>query len=198
MTRPPSGPEQYGQQPFDQYGQSMRPVDYPQAGPQPSGRFPGQFPGQHYPGPQFPGQMRNVDQFTTALVRPPVVVVAFVLWLLAALSWPVGTVLRTLAEDGFDGFGTIMTLFFTGCLGIGGVLGAVAFVGGSYHARLALVGGSMVIGVLALAAAIVAARDGGTETVAWVVIVSRLVLPAAAAVCSFLPGTRQFFAGNLG
>jgi hypothetical protein len=187
MTQPPSGPEPHGQQPFDQYGQSMRPVNYPLAGPPPP-----------YPGHQFPGQMRNVDQFTTAIARPKAVVVAFVLWLLAALSWPVGTVLRTLSEDGFNGFGTVMTLFFTGCLGIGGVLGAVAFMGGSYHARLALVGASMVIGVLALAAAIVAARDGGTEALSWVVIVSRLVLPTVAAVCSFLPGTRHYFAGNLG
>lgn len=186
MTQPPSEPP-----PFDPYRQSMQPVDYPQAGPRPP--YPSPYPGQ----PHYPGQMRNVDQYTTALVRPGAVSVAFVLWLLSALSWPVGTVVRTLAEDGsFAGFGPVMTLFATGCLGIAGVWGAVAFLGGSYHARLGLCGGSMVIGVLGLAAAIVAARDGAAEPLSWVVIVLRLVLPAGAAVFSFLPGTRYYFAGN--
>jgi F0F1-type ATP synthase membrane subunit c/vacuolar-type H+-ATPase subunit K len=69
---------------------------------------------------------------------------------------------------------------------------------GSYNARLALVGGSMVIGVLALAAAIVAARDGDTGPLGWTVMVLRLALPAAATVFCFLPGTRQYFTGNMG
>ncbi|WP_158845185.1 hypothetical protein [Saccharothrix deserti] len=195
MTQPPSGhqppehqpPEHqppFGQQPFDPYGQSMRPVNYPQAGPQ----------------PPYPGQMRNIDQLTTALVRPGAVVVAFVFWLLAALSWPLGTVVRTLVEDdvAIAGIGPVMTLFATGCLGVAGVWGAVLFLGGNYQARLGLCGGWMVIGVLALAAAIVAARDGDTEPVSWVVILLRLALPVVAAVFSFLPGTRHYFAGNMG
>ncbi|WP_367134607.1 hypothetical protein [Saccharothrix sp. HUAS TT1] len=143
--------------------------------------------------------MRNVDQFTTALVRPTTVVVSFALWVLAALSWPVGTLVRSLAEgDPLIGFGTIMALFAGTCLAIGGTWAAFLLLGGSYHARLGLCGGSLVIGVLALAAAIVAARDGDTEPLSWVVIVLRLALPAAATVACFLPGTRQFFSGNHG
>ncbi|GAB2995813.1 hypothetical protein [Saccharothrix stipae] len=173
MTQPPNGP-------FDPYGQSMRPVDYPQAGPQP-----------HVP---FPGGMRNVDQHTAAVYRPGAVVASFVLWVLASLSWPVGSVVRTLAEGGaIAGFGPVMALFTGVCLAVAGVWGAVMLLNGSYHARLGLCGGSLVIGILALAAAIIASRDGDTEALSWVVIVLRLVLPAAAAVASFLPGTRQYF-----
>ncbi|MBB5954730.1 hypothetical protein FHS29_001300 [Saccharothrix tamanrassetensis] len=173
------------QPPFDPFDHPMRPVNLPQSGPQqPIG---------------YPGHMRGVDQRTTALVRPGVVLAAFACWLLAALSWPVGTVVRVLAEDGsFAGFGPGMTLFATGCLAVGGVWGAVAFLGGSYYARIALCGGYLVIGFLAVAAAIAASRDGDTEPASWAVIVLRLALPAAAVVLSFLPGTRSFFARNLG
>jgi hypothetical protein len=175
------------QPPFDPYGQPMRPVEYPQAGPQPQYQSP------------YPGQMRNVDQHTTAMVRPAVVVVSFVLWILTALSWPVGSVVRTLAEDGaLAGFGPIMALFAGTCLAIATVWGAVLLLGGNYHARLGLCGGSLVLGVLVLAAGIIAARDGDTGALSWVVIVLRLALPAAASVFSFLPGTRHYFAGNLG
>lgn len=175
------------QPPFDPYSQPMRPVEYPQAGPQPPFQSP------------YPGQMRNVDQHTTALVRPTAVVVSFVLWILTALSWLVGSVVRTLDEDGtIAGFGSIMALFASTCLAIACVWGAVLLLGGNYHARLGLCGGALVIGILALAAAIVAARDGDTGPLTWVVIVLRLALPAAASVFSFLPGTRQYFSGNLG
>lgn len=178
MTQPPFDP--YGQQP-------MHPVQYPQAGPQP-----------HYQSP-YPGQMRNVDQHTTALVRPTSVVVSFVLWILTALAWPVGSLVRSFAEDGaISGFGSIMALFTSACLAIACVWGAVLLLGGSYHARLGLCGGALVIGILVLAAAIIAARDTDVEPATWVVIVLRLVLPVAAAVCSFLPGTRHYFAGNHG
>ncbi|MFE2757165.1 hypothetical protein ACFXGA_34735 [Actinosynnema sp. NPDC059335] len=143
--------------------------------------------------------MRSVDQHTTAPTRPNAVVVSFVLWVLASLSWPIGSLVRTLAEDGaLAGFGPIMALFAGACLAVAGIWGAVLLLGGSYHARLGLCGGALVIGVLALAAAIVAARDGGTEPVSWAVIVLRLALPAAAAVFGFLPGTRRYFSGNLG
>ncbi|MGM1062563.1 hypothetical protein [Saccharothrix sp. Mg75] len=170
------------QPPFDPYGTPMRPVHQPQAGPLPG----------------YPGQMRGVDQRTTALVRPPVVLAAFVLWVFASLSWPVGTVVRFVAEDGgLVGAGAVLTLFGTGCLALGGVLGAVAFLRGSYHARLALCGSALVIGVLAVAAVLVGARDG-LEPASWVVVVLRLVLLVAASAVSFLPGTRYFFAGNLG
>ncbi|MDQ2582688.1 hypothetical protein [Saccharothrix yanglingensis] len=170
------------QPPFDPYGTPMRPVNQPQAGPLPG----------------YPGQMRGVDQFTTALVRPGAVLVAFVFWVLASLSWPVGTVVRFTAEEGgLVSTGSVLTLFGTGCLAIGGVLGSVAFVRGGYHARLALCGGAFVIGILAVAAVVVAAREG-LEPASWVVVVLRLLLPAVAAVFSFLPGTRHYFAGNLG
>ncbi len=171
------------QPPFDPFNQPMRPVNLPQSGPQqPIG---------------FPGQMRGIDQSTTSVPRPGVVTVAFVVWLVAALAWPVGTVVRVVAEDrGYFGFGAVMTLFATGCLAVGGVWGAVAFLKGSYYARIALVGGYLVLGILAVAAAVVASR-GGVAPASWVVIVLRLVLPAVAGVLSFLPGTRGYFAGNL-
>ncbi|ROP39734.1 hypothetical protein [Saccharothrix texasensis] len=173
------------QPPFDPYSRPMRPVEHPQAGPQPP-----------YPSPH-PGRMRDVDQHTAALPRPTAVVVSFVLWLLTALSWPVGSLTRTLAEDGaVTGFGPIMALFTSACLAVACVWGAVLLLGGSYHARLGLCGGALVIGVLALAAAIAAARDGDTTGVSWVVIVLRLALPAAASAFSFLPGTRQYFSGS--
>ncbi|MFD0199330.1 MULTISPECIES: hypothetical protein [Saccharothrix] len=180
MTQPPFNP--------DPYGQPMRPVEYPQAGPQP-----------HYQSP-YPGRMREVDQYNAALVRPNAVVISFVLWILTALSWPLGSLTRTIAsgEQVVAGFGPIMALFASACLAIALVWGAVLLFGGNYHARLGLCGGALVIGVLALAAAIVAARDGDTSTLDWVVIVLRLVLPAAASVFSFLPGTRQYFSGNQG
>ncbi|WP_309118006.1 hypothetical protein [Saccharothrix sp.] len=160
-------------------------------------------PQQHYPQAGqvehgFPA-MRGVDQQTTRVVRPPVVAVGFVLWLLAALAWPLGSIVRISVEDGtFEGFGPIMSLFVSGCLFIGGLWGAIAFYGGSYYARIALCGGSLVVGVLAVAAALVAARGDLDEPLSWVVIVARLVLPAVAAAVSFLPGTRHWFAGNLG
>lgn len=176
------------QPPFDPYGQPMRPVEYPQAGPQP----------HRYHSP-YPGQMRDVDQHTTALVRPAAVVASFVLWLLTALSWPVGSIVRSLAEEGaIAGFGSIMALFGSACLAIACVWGAVLLLGGNYHARLGLCGGALVVGVLALAAAIIASRDADTEPATWVVIVLRLVLPVAASVLGFLPGTRQYFSGNHG
>ncbi|MEV8442531.1 hypothetical protein AB0425_34575 [Actinosynnema sp. NPDC051121] len=147
----------------------------------------------------YPGRMRDVDQHHAVLVRPAVVVVSFVLWILTGLSWPIGSVVRSLAEDGaISGFGPIMALFTSTCLAIACVWGAVLLLGGNYHARLGLCLGALVIGILALAAAIVAARDGDTEPVSWVVIVLRLALPAAASVFGFLPGTRQYFSGNAG
>ncbi|GAA0228105.1 hypothetical protein GCM10010492_28180 [Saccharothrix mutabilis subsp. mutabilis] len=173
MTQPPHGP---GHQPWD-------PRQYPQAAPVEHG---------------FPA-MRGVDQHTTRVERPRVVVVAFGLWLLASLAWPLGSIVRIGVEEGtFEGFGPIMSLFVSGCLFFAGLWGAISFFGGSYYARIALCGGSLVVGVLALAAALVAARDGLDEPLSWVVIVARLVLPAVAAVVSFLPGTRHWFAGNLG
>lgn len=147
----------------------------------------------------YPGGMREVDQNTAAVARPAAVVTSFVLWIATGLSWPVGSVLRTLAEDGeISGFGPIMALFTSTCLAIACTWGAVLLLGGSYHARLGLCLGALVVGILALAAAIVAARDGDTEPVSWVVVVLRLVLPAAASAFCFLPGTRQYFSGNTG
>lgn len=179
MTQPPP--------PHDPYQGQVRPVQPPQFGPQ----FGQQFPG-------FPGQMRGVDQHTTSLVRPGVVVAAFAFWLLAALSWPLGTVVRALAEgDALAGFGPVMTLFGTSCLAVGGVWGAVAFLKGGYQARLGLCGGALVTGFLSVGMLVLAVRDGA-EPLSWVVIALRLVLPATAAVLSFLPGTRAYFAGNLG
>lgn len=173
------------QPPFNPFDQPMRPVNLPQPGPQqPVGHL---------------GQMRGVDQLTTTVVRPGVVVGAFALWLVAAAVWPVGTVVRVLAEEGgFAGFGPVMTLFTTGCLAVGGVCGAIAFFRGSHQARVALCVGYFVLGILAVAALVVAARDGDTGPAAWAVIVLRVATPAAAAVLSFLPGSRHYFAGSPG
>ncbi|GAA1280278.1 hypothetical protein [Saccharothrix xinjiangensis] len=178
--------------PFDPYGTPVRPVDHPHQQPYPPHR---QQP-LHPLG--FPGRMREVDQSAVAVVRPGAVVVAFAFWLLAALSWPLGTIAQALAGPGsLAGFGPVMTLFATTCAALGGLWGAIALLRGSYQARLVLCGGALVLGVLALAAALVAARDDAGP-VTWVVIALRLVLPAVAAVFSFLPGVRHHFAGNLG
>ena len=40
--------------------------------------------------------------------------------------------------------------------------------------------------------------SGPAEAIAWLVVLARLVLPPAAVVVSLLPGTRQYFAANLG
>ncbi|MFC6089345.1 hypothetical protein [Saccharothrix lopnurensis] len=187
--------------PFDPYGTPLRPVNHPRQQPYPQQphQQPYQQPPHQPPHPfGFPGRMREVDQSSTAVLRPAPVAVAFALWLLAALSWPLGTIAQALAGPGsLAGFGPVMTLFLTTCVALAGLWGAVALLRGSYHARLGLCGGALVLGVLALAAAVVAAR-GDAEPVPWVVSALRLALPAAAAVFSFLPGTRHYFAGNLG
>ncbi|QFZ23580.1 hypothetical protein [Saccharothrix syringae] len=170
------------QPPFDPYGTPLPPHHH-----QP-----------HQPPPAFPGAMREVDQAATTVARPAPVTAAFALWLLTALSWPIGTALRTAAEDDrFTGFAPVMTLFGTTCLAIAGLWGAIALLRGSYHARLALCGGALVLSALTVAALLVAAEDD-LGPVSWTVIVLRLLLPVAAAACSFLPGTRHYFAGNLG
>ncbi|HEX6346436.1 hypothetical protein [Umezawaea sp.] len=188
MTQPP--PDPYGSSPY-------QPVNYPAAGQQPP---------VHQPFPQrpFPGAMRGVDQNTSqTYVRPAVVTIGFVLWLLTALSWPLGTLLRELvAGSPIGGFGVVMGLFFLLCLGIAGVVGAIMFLRGSYHARLALCGVALIVEVMAVIG-VASLSDGGgysgaAEVVAWLVALARLVLPPVAVVVSLLPGTRQYFAANLG
>jgi hypothetical protein len=188
------------QPPFDPHRPSPHPGQPYPGQPYPGQAYPGQpYPDQPYPGQPYPGQMRDVDQHRVVPVRPAAVVASFVLWILTGLSWPIGSITRTLAEDGaIAGFGPIMALFTSTCLAIACVWGAVLLLGGNYHARLGLCLGALVVGILALAAAIVEARDGDTEPVSWVVIVLRLALPAAASVFAFLPGTRQYFSGNTG
>ena len=189
MTQPP--PDPYGSSPF-------QPVNYPAAGPQqpPPVNYPQQRP--------YPGGMRGVDQNTNnAYVRPGVVTAGFVLWLLAALSWPLGTLLRELvAGTAIGGFGVVMGLFFLVCLGIAGVVGAIMFLRGSYHARLALCGVALIVEVMAVIGLVSLSRDseytGAAEVVAWLVVLARLLLPPVAVVVSLLPGTRQYFAANLG
>ncbi|MEU4739463.1 hypothetical protein AB0G02_03220 [Actinosynnema sp. NPDC023658] len=217
MTQPPFDPYRpnpdqphpgrpYPAQPYPAQPYTAQP--YPAqpytAQPYPAQPYGPSTPGQPYAAQPYPGHphgngMRGIDQFTTARHRPTAVVAAFALWLLTALSWPVGSLVRTLAEDEpLGAFGSVMGLFASSCLGIAAVWGAVLLLRGSYQARLGLCGGALVIGILALAAAIIAARDGDVEPLSWVVIVLRLVLPAAAAVCGFLPGTRQYFSGSAG
>jgi hypothetical protein len=183
-------------QPPDPNGSPYQPVHYPAAGQQPPMNFPP-------PRQPYPGGMRGVDQNTTAYVRPAVVTVGFALWLLAALSWPLGTLLRELvAGDAISGFGVVMGLFFLLCLGIGGVVGAIMFLRGSYHARLALCLVSLVVEIMAIINVVSLSREtglsGAAEVVAWLVVLARLALPPVAVVVSLLPGTRQYFAANLG
>jgi hypothetical protein len=180
-------------QPPDPNGSPYQPVHYPPAGQQQSQNFL----------PPFPGGMRHVDQNTTTYVRPGAVKAGFVLWLLAALSWPLGMLLRELTEDGpIGGFGVVMGLFFLLCLGIGGVVGAIMFVRGSYHARLTLCLSSLIVEIMAVISLVSLSREtelsGAAEVVAWLVVLARLVLPPVAIVVSLLPGTRQYFAANLG
>ncbi|PRY43423.1 hypothetical protein [Umezawaea tangerina] len=196
-------------QPPDPYASPYQPVDYPAAGQQPP--YPVVGPQQHpvypvpgAPRPGYPVGMRQVDQTTSGYVRPPIVLLGFVLWLLAALSWPLGTLLRELvAGSAIGGFRVVMGLFFFACVGIAGVVGAVMFLRGSYHARLALCGTSLLVEVMAVVGFVSLLREGSGMTgaaavVAAVVAVARLVLPPAAVVVSLLPGTRQYFAANLG
>jgi hypothetical protein len=170
---------------------------------QPAQYQPAQYPS--YPGqPGYPGQMRSVDQFTTSYRRPTAVTLGFFAWLPAALSWPLGTLVRELvAGSTLTGFGLVMTLFILGCVGIGGVWGAIMFLRGSYQARLALCGVSLLVEIMAVINLVAVLRGGtGTsgmaEVIAWAVIIARLVLPPIAVVLSLLPGTREYFAANLG
>jgi hypothetical protein len=188
VTQPPEQP------PFDQYGNPLQPVRYPAAGP------PGGFPG--YPGSGFPGQMRAIDHIITSMRRPQVVVVAFVIWLLAALVWPLGTLVRELAgQVDVFAFGLVMILFGLLCVMAAALWGAVRFLQGSFQARLALCGGAFVLEILAVANLVMALRggfDGGSAAVGWVVAWARLLLPIVAVALSFGPGTRGYFAANLG
>ncbi|MET1075119.1 MAG: hypothetical protein ABWY11_20905, partial [Umezawaea sp.] len=101
-------------QPPDPYASPYQPVDYPAAGAQPPS-YPvvgPQHPGHPTAGPLpqvvYPGGMRQVDQTTSGYVRPPIVLLGFVLWLLAALSWPLGTLLReVVAGSAIGGFGVV-------------------------------------------------------------------------------------------
>lgn len=190
MTQPPDPQRQA----FDQYGNPLHHVQYPAAGQ------PGGFPG--YPGGGFPGQMRGIDQITTSTRRPPVVVVAFVVWLLAALAWPLGTLVRELLGDAdVLAFGLVMIVFGLLCVLAAALWGAVRFLQGSFHARLALCGGAFILEILAVANLVMAFRDGfagGSAAVAWLVVWARLLLPIVAAALSFGPGTRGYFAANLG
>ncbi len=199
MTQPP--PDPYGSSPYqprpDPYGSSpYQPVNYPAAGPQPPANFPS-------PQRPYPGGMRGVDQNTNSYVRPGVVTAGFVLWLLAALSWPLGGLLRELvAGTAIGGFGVVMGLFFLVCLGLAGVVGAVLFLRGGYHARLALCLVSLPVEVVAIIGLVSLSEEtglsGAAEVVAWLGVLARLLLPPAAVVVSLLPGTRHYFAANLG
>lgn len=186
-------------QPPDPTG-SYQPVNYPAAGQQ-------QPPPMNFPPPMgqpYPGGMRGVDQNTTTnnYARPAVVVIGFALWLLAALSWPLGTLVRELwAGNAISGFGVVMALFFQLCLCVGGIVGAIMFLRGSYQARLALCGAALILEIFGVVSAVTvggADLDGTALLVGWLVVVARLVLPLLAVLVSLAPGTRQYFAANLG
>jgi hypothetical protein len=77
------------------------------------------------------------------------------------------------------------------------------FLRGSYHARLALCGVSFLVEVIAVINLVAVVRggtgtSGAAEVIAWVVIIARLVLPPIAVALSLAPGTREYFAANLG
>jgi hypothetical protein len=184
-------------QPPDPHRSPYQPVHYPAAG---------QRPPMNLPTPQQPyqGGMRGIDQNTTVntYARPAVVVIGFALWLLVALSWPLGTLLRELAEgNAISGFGVVMALFLQFCLFVGVVVGAAMFLRGSYQARLALCGTALILEIFGVVSAVAvsgAGLDGAALAIGWLVVVVRLVLPLLAVLVSLAPGTRQYFAANLG
>ncbi|MEO6090368.1 MAG: hypothetical protein ABIQ18_45430 [Umezawaea sp.] len=184
-------------QPPDPHSSPYQPVNYPAAGQQPSMNFP-------TPQQPYQGGMRGIDQNTTVntYARPTVVVIGFALWLLVALSWPLGTLLRQLAEgNAISGFGIVMALFLQICLFVGGVVGAAMFLRGSYQARLALCGTALILEVFGVVSAVAvgdADLDGAALVIGWLVAIARLVLPPLAVLASLAPGTRQYFAANLG
>ncbi|MEU5691478.1 hypothetical protein [Actinosynnema sp. NPDC020468] len=199
MTQDPSRqPDQPSRYQAEQYPQAQYPqAQYPQA-QYPQSQYPAPYP-QGYPqaSPVHGGYpaMRGVDQRTVVVKRPVAVSVGSVFWLLTALSWPVGTVVRLAVERPPSSFGTIVTLFVTGCLAIGGIVGAVYFHNGSHQARLVLCGSWFVVEIVALGMLVSALRET-VEAGTLAVLVARLAFPLVAAVCGFLPGTRHHFSGS--
>ncbi|WP_199441638.1 hypothetical protein [Umezawaea beigongshangensis] len=182
MTRPP----------FDPYGQNpLRPVDHPAGGrgPHPPGAMP------------YPAPMNPVQTTVTGAGRPGAVVVAFVLWLLASLTWPVGTLARDLVAGEADAGWSAFDLFLMLCFVVLVLWGALSFLFGRHAARVALCGGAFLAEALAVVHLVVAVRDGTGYTgaalvVGWLVLVLRVVLPPLAVTASFVPATRGYFAAS--
>jgi hypothetical protein len=178
--------------PFDPYGQGpLRPVDHPagQRGPYPPGAVP-------YPAPMSP-----VQTTVTSVGRPAAVVVAFVLWLLSALAWPVGTLVRDLVAGEADPGWSVFDLFLMLCFVVLVLWGALSFLFGGHAARVALCGGALVAEVLAVVHLVVAVRDGTGHTgaalaVGWLVLLLRVLLPPLAVAASVVPATRGFFTAS--
>lgn len=148
------------------------------------------------PGLPLPPQMTPVQNVLVGPgQRPLVVVISFALWVAASLSWPLGTLALVLHHGGdLGGGGSVMSLFFSSCVAIGGVACAVRLLRGGAGARLGLAFGGVVIGLFALFLEV--GGDGG-DALDLVVVVLRLVLPLLAAVLSFLPPAKHHFAAGV-
>lgn len=155
---------------------------------------PRRYQAQPYqPGvPQY-GGMNEVQTSYTRIVRPPTVVAAAVVWLLAALAWPLGRIVVRLAEGDADKLWWTANVFLTVCVVAAVTWPVVRFLQGSFQSRLVLTLVSLLFEVLAFAFLVSAIPD--TDLVVLQVI--RLVLPPVAIVLSFLPGSRGYFAANL-
>ncbi|WP_285746036.1 hypothetical protein [Lentzea sp. NBRC 105346] len=138
------------------------------------------------------GGMNEVQTTYTRVVRPPVVVIAAMFWVLAALSWPVGRMVVGLSGQ-VDQLWWVAHLFLTVCVVAGVAWPVVRFLQGSFQARLGLTLVALLFFVLALGFLLASLRDG--DLVALHVV--RLVLLLGAVGLSFLPVSRGYFRANL-
>lgn len=186
---------------------------YPQ---DPAGQPPGYPPGygalpQYPPGDPrssflggYPGAMSQVQTATTVSRRPVVVVWVFLLWVLTALLWPLGMLLRSVvAADqvtwSWWEFG--IPMFVLGCAAVGWIALAARFLFGNWYARIGLCGFAFFSVVITIAYLVGAASDGtgltgAGDTVAWAVMIARLVLAPLAAALSFLPAVNRYCTGG--
>ncbi|ACU40519.1 hypothetical protein [Actinosynnema mirum] len=169
---------------------------YAQPGYQQPGSQQPAHPQPWQPGLPLPPQMTPVQNVLVGPgQRPLVVVISFALWVAASLAWPLGTLSLVLHREGdLGGGGSVMSLFFSSCVAIGGVACAVRLLRGGAGARLGLAFGGVVIGLFALLLEV--GGDGG-DVLDRFVVVLRLGLPLLAAVLSFLPPAKHHFAAGV-
>jgi hypothetical protein len=148
--------------------------------------------------------MNQVQTATTTTRRPAAVVWVFVLWLVTALLWPLGMLLRSaVAADqvtwSWWQFG--IPMFVLCCAAVAGIALATRFLFGNWYARIGLCGFAFFSVVITIAYLVGAANDGtgltgAGDTVAWIVMIARLVFAAVAAALSFLPAVNRYSASG--